>query len=102
MNLSRSDRYPKRLIEKACALALEQGVRSPKAIRQTVESLLQEAIVQIETPGGSGGSDAKPSLTQVHELIRQTSEYAVHFKQTVSALQCQSETKQQTQGVTPA
>jgi transposase len=87
VGLARNSRYPKRLIEQACGLALEQGVRSSKAIRQTVESLLDEAIARLDADAGT--SRATFMLTQAHELIRPTDEYAEYFKQSVLS---QSET----------
>ena len=39
VGLTRNNRYPKRIIEEACRLALEQGVRSSRAIRQSADSL---------------------------------------------------------------
>lgn len=75
VNLARGSRYPKSLIEKACGLALEQGVTSAKVIRQSVDSMLEEAIERLE----SEGRDQTSPLTQAHELIRPTSDYAEHF-----------------------
>ena len=75
VNMARGSRYPKSLIEKACALALEQGVTSAKVIRQSVDSMLEAAIERIE----SEGLDQTSPLTQAHELIRPTSDYAEHF-----------------------
>lgn len=86
VNLARNSRYPRRLIEQACALALEQGVRSSKAIRQSVDSLLDAAIARLEAPTPT---PEPPSLIQSHELIRPTTEYAEYFKQSVLS---QSET----------
>jgi hypothetical protein len=88
VGLARNRRYPKRMIEQACGLALEQGVRSSKSIRQTVESLLDEAIARLDGEA-SGVPAASCALIQSHELIRPTAEYAEHFKQSVLA---QSET----------
>ena len=87
--LARNNRYPKRLIEQACALALERGVRSSKSIRQMVESLLDEAIARLDADAVHGAATAGIALTQAHELIRPTTEYAEHFKQSVLS---QSET----------
>jgi transposase len=91
VGLTRNNRYPKRFIEQACALALEQGVRSSKSIRLTVEMLLDEAIVKLDTASGIKES----ALTQVHDLIRPTDEYAEHFKQSV---QTQSEPQNPKEG----
>ena len=96
VGLARNNRYPKRLIEQACALALTQGVRSAKSIRQAVESLLNEAIARLDADAGTATATSR--LTQSHELIRPTSEYAEHFKQSVMS---QSETSTHQQGALP-
>jgi transposase len=83
VGLARNSRYPKRLIEQACELALERGVRSSKSIRQTVESLLDEAIARLDADAVHGVATEGIALTQAHELIRPTTEYAEHFKQSV-------------------
>jgi transposase len=95
VGLARNSRYPKRLIEQACGLALEQGVRSSKSIRQMVESLLDEAIARLDTDVSNVAGAAGAPLTQSHELIRPTDEYAEHFKQSVLS---QSETQNHQQG----
>ena len=94
--LERNSRYPRRLIEEACGLALTQGVRSSKSVRQMVESLLDEAIERLNADADT--VPASFALTQSHELIRPTSEYAEHFKQSVLSL---SETSTHQQGVFP-
>jgi transposase len=81
VSIARNNRYPKRLIEQACELALTQGVRSSKSIRQTVELLLDAAIARLDAQAEAG--TAGPTLTQSHELIRPTDEYAEHFRQSV-------------------
>jgi hypothetical protein len=98
VGLARNRRYPKRLVEQACGLALEQGVRSAKSIRQTVESLLDEALARLDAEAPSA-AQAGCELTQSHELIRPTAEYAEHFKQSVLS---QSETSNHPQGVLPS
>jgi hypothetical protein len=85
--LARNSRYPKRLIEQACGLALEQGVRSSKSVRKMVESLLDDALARLDAQ--ESVMTAVSELTQSHELIRPTAEYAEHFKQSVLS---QSET----------
>lgn len=97
VGLARNSRYPKRLIEQACGLALTQGVRSSKSVRQMVESLLDEAIARLDAQE-SAAATAGIELTQAHELIRPTAEYAEHFKQTVLS---QSETSTHQQGAFP-
>jgi transposase len=89
VGLTRNHRYPKRIIEEACRIALEQGVRSSKAIRQSVDLLLADAIARLEAADGvSEPGVVAPNatrLTQSHELIRATSEYAEFFQQSVQS-----------------
>jgi transposase len=96
VGLARNHRYPKHLIERACAMALDQGVRSLKTVRQTVDSLLEEALKRLEQ---AEAPQMDLSLTQTHELIRPTSEYAKFFSQSV---QSANESHQQEQGVIPS
>jgi Mu transposase-like protein len=95
VGLARNHRYPKHLIERACAMAVEQGVRSSKTIRQTVDSLLEEALLRLEQPEAS---QMPLPLTQAHELIRPTAEYAEFFSQSV--LSVNESHQQETQGAT--
>jgi transposase len=85
VGLTRGNRYPKRIIEQACALALEQGMRSSKAIRQSADSLLSEAIAKLEAAEGAHGGPPSTTLTQSHDLIRETSEYADFFQQSIQS-----------------
>lgn len=89
VNLTRNSLYPNRLIEQACAIALEHGTHSSKVIRQTVDSLLADAIARLDVfetehllpPSG---------LTQAGDLIRPTSEYADHFNRCQNVLSSSS------------
>lgn len=96
VGLSTKSRYPKRLIEQACAHTLEYGgSRSVKVIRETVESLLSDAIARLDTQNTAIAPESViTKLTQNHELIRPTTDYAEHFKQSVQA---QSQQQTQTQ-----
>lgn len=84
VGLARNNRYPKRIIEQACRLALEQGVRSSKTVRQTVDLLFAQAVERIEAQDELP-HESKITLTQTHELIRETSEYAEFFQQSVQS-----------------
>jgi len=82
VGLTRNNRYPKRIIEEACRLALEQGVRSSRAIRQSADSLLSDAIAKLEAAQTAA---VAARLTQTSDLIRETSEYAEFFRQSVQS-----------------
>ena len=58
-------RYPRRLIEQACAMALHEGVRSYKQIMALTERLLAQALIDLDTP-----VQGELELTQNDPLIR--------------------------------
>jgi transposase len=73
-------RYPACILEQAAAVALARQSHSYKALRATAEQLLAQTInaldaLQPQLP--------LPPLTQQHELIRPTAEYAEFFHRRV-------------------
>ena len=74
-------RYPKRLVDDACAAALDAGVHSYRQVKTLTEQRVAEALATLE----AAASDAAPSpLTQDHTLIRDTEEYGDLFAQIAS------------------
>jgi len=67
-------RYPRRLIDQACAIALRDGVRSYKQIKVLTERLLNETLAAIDSP-----IQGELVLTQDHPLIRGGDDYADLF-----------------------
>lgn len=67
-------RYPRRLIDQACAIALRDGVRSYKQIQALTERLLKETLDAIDAP-----VQGELALTQSHPLIRGGDDYADLF-----------------------
>lgn len=67
-------RYPRRLIDQACAVALRDGIRSYKQIKTLTERLLKETLDAIDAP-----VQGELVLTQSHPLIRGGDEYADLF-----------------------
>lgn len=67
-------RYPRRLIDQACAIALRDGVRSYKQIQALTERLLKETLDAIDSP-----VQGELALTQSHPLIREGDDYADLF-----------------------
>ncbi|SHN45024.1 Transposase [Duganella sacchari] len=67
-------RYPRRLIDQACAQALRENVGSYKAIEQLTERLLSAALADIDAP-----VQGELDLTQQHPLIRAGDDYADLF-----------------------
>ena len=67
-------RYPRRLIDQACVMALHAGVRSYKQIQALTERLLKETLAAIDAP-----VQGELALTQDHPLIRGGDDYADLF-----------------------
>ncbi|MHC2564649.1 hypothetical protein ACVIVD_006684 [Bradyrhizobium liaoningense] len=63
-------KYPARLVEQACAHAIDNRIYRYKHVRATVERLFEQAIEQV----GVTPQPASP-LTQDHPLIRTPAEY---------------------------
>lgn len=67
-------RYPRRLIDRACAMALHEGIGSYKQIKALAERLLNEALADIDAP-----LQGELVLTQDDPLIRSGEDYADLF-----------------------
>jgi hypothetical protein len=67
-------RYPRRLIEAACELAMTQGVYSYGHVKTLTEQLMEDALALLDAP-----DCAELSLTQSHALIRTGNDYADLF-----------------------
>jgi transposase len=72
--VSLAKRYPRRLIERACAMAMHDGVRSYKQIKALTERLLAEALADLDAP-----VQGELALTQDDPLIRGGDDYADLF-----------------------
>lgn len=73
-----SRKYPARLVEQACAHAIDNRIYRYKHVRATVERLFEQAIEQV----GATPQPASP-LTQDHPLIRAPAEYGDLFSRAV-------------------
>ena len=69
-------RYPRRLIDDACAMAFREGVRSYKHIQALTERLFQDAMKAIDAPVQG---EFELELIQHHPLIREGADYADLF-----------------------
>lgn len=67
-------RYPRRLIDAACARAMQEGVHSYRHILALTERLMAEALSVLDAP-----LQTELPLTQSHALIRQGDDYADLF-----------------------
>jgi 5S rRNA maturation endonuclease (ribonuclease M5) len=71
LNLVR--RYPARFVEQASKLALDNGLKSSRALRRMVENMAAEAVEK--------NAEAVGEFTQEHPLIRSGKDYAAFFDQ---------------------
>lgn len=76
--VSLAERYPRKLVNSACARALADGIYSYRHVKAATEKLVAEALAAIDR------ADATPvqgelALTQEHPLIRSADDYAELF-----------------------
>ncbi len=76
-------RYPAWILERACAVASASSP-SYKSVRALADQLLAQTAMQLDPLQAELPLDG-PALTQTHELIRESGEYAVFFKRCVGA-----------------
>ena len=67
-------RYPRRLINSACDMAMSQGVYSYAHVKTLTELLMEDALALLDAP-----NPGEVSLTQSHALIRVGNDYADLF-----------------------
>ena len=73
-----ANRYPRQMVNAACAQALQDGLHSYRHVKQIAEQLVAQALQQLDNES----STAAPTLqttTQSHELIRNPQEYGDLF-----------------------
>jgi transposase len=71
-----AERYPRRLVDSACARALAEGVHSYRHVKALTEKLVADALAAIDATPAPG---SQLSLIQEHPLIRPAHEYADLF-----------------------
>lgn len=76
--VSLAERYPRKLVNSACACALADGIYSYRHVKAATEKLVAQALAAIDN------ADATPvqgelALTQEHPLIRSGDDYADLF-----------------------
>jgi hypothetical protein len=78
-----AERYPRRLVDAACAQAVADGVHSYRHVKALTEKLVAEALAAIDSAASAspanGPQSAAPALTQEHPLIRPADEYGDLF-----------------------
>jgi hypothetical protein len=79
-------RYPASILEQAAAAALARHIRSYKAVRALADQLLGAAITRLDAQQPELALDHGASpLTQQHELIRPSTEYAEFFNRSTGS-----------------
>ena len=68
-------RYPRRLINSVCEMAISQGVYSYGHVKTLTGQLMEDALILLDAPN----SEANCLLTQRHALIRAGDDYADLF-----------------------
>ena len=78
-----ANRYPAWILERACTVATTAGnIPSYKRVRALADQLLAQTAMQLDPAQAELPLDS-PALTQTHELIRDSGEYATFFQRCV-------------------
>jgi len=78
-------RYPASILEQAATVALARHIHSYKAVRALADQLLGAAITRLDAQQPELAlCDGASPLTQQHELIRPSTEYAEFFNRSTS------------------
>ena len=78
-------RYPASILEQAAAAALARQILSYKAVRALADQLLGAAITRLDAQQPELALEAASPLTQQHELIRPSTEYAEFFNRSTGS-----------------
>ena len=76
--VSLAARYPRRLVDRACAQALTDGVHSYRHVKGLTEKLVAEALARLEQ-AEDAPAQGELALVQEHPLIRPADVYAELF-----------------------
>ena len=78
-------RYPASILEQAAAAALARQILSYKAVRALADQLFGAAITRLDAQQPELALEAASPLTQQHELIRPSTEYAEFFNRSTGS-----------------
>lgn len=70
-----ADRYPRQMVDAACAQALDEGVHSYRHVKAITERLVAEALQRMDSDSPAPAT----VTTQSHDLIRSPQEYGALF-----------------------
>jgi hypothetical protein len=76
--VSLGERYPRRLVDRACAQALTDGVHSYRHVKGLTEKLVADALARLEQ-AEQAPAQGELALVQEHPLIRSADVYAELF-----------------------
>jgi hypothetical protein len=76
--VSLAQRYPRTLVNSACARALADGIHSYRHVKAATEKLVAEALAAIDRAAATP-RQGELALTQDHPLIRSVDDYAELF-----------------------
>lgn len=74
-----AERYPRRLVDRACAQALADGLHSYQHVKRITHKLVADALAAIDAAGTEEPVQGELALTQEHPLIRPAQVYAELF-----------------------
>lgn len=89
-----ADRYPRQIVNAACAQSLDDGLYSYSHVKAITERLVANALRRMD--GAEPSAQQGPQPTQAHDLIRSPQEYGELF-----AMACASTTPEATPTTTP-
>ena len=75
--VSLAERYPRRLVDRACAQSMADGIHSYRHVKALTEKLVADALAIIDA--ADGPRQGELALTQEHPLIRPADIYAELF-----------------------
>ena len=79
-----ADRYPRQLVNTACAQAIDDGVHSYRHVKAITERLVAQALAQLDA-APTATQAAPASTTQTHDLIRNPQDYGELFAMATAA-----------------
>lgn len=85
-----ADRYPRRLVDRACAQAMTDGIHSYHHVKVLTEKLVADALAAIDR--ADEPRQGELALTQEHPLIRPADVYADMFARCAAAQRSQPST----------
>jgi transposase len=77
-----AERYPRQMVNSACAQAIEEGIHSYRHVKAITERLVAQALAQLDA---ATAPTAPATPTQAHDLIRNPQEYGELFARAAAA-----------------